>query len=664
MNRDWTRHFPTRRNIFTVAGTAAFAVLTGRLAQLQLIQAEEFETKATENRIRLEPSPPHRGVIFDRHGRILAGNKRNFYVTLRPEMAGSTRDVAEVVERLSGLLPISDARKRSILNDAQNQARFLDILVADDLTWEDFARINVMAPELAGVTAEVGELRSYPYYAAFYHTVGYVQKANEKDIARMVEQELTAVGETPDTPAGRARMGAIRRLYKHPQMRVGKQGVEAFAEAQLKGDAGRQRVLVNAAGRVIDRLPSEDIAGKSGNDLVLSIDAELQNMAIQRFGAEAGSLVVVDIQTGEIIVMMSTPAPNPNDFVSGISQTSYNGLLKDEKNPLYHKAYDGTYPPGSTFKAVVAAAALESGAVTPEFSVRCTGKVWHVNRFFHCWERRGHGSMNLHTALQKSCDIYFYEAARRAGIENVAAMAKKFGLGHRYELGLTGGRPGIVPNNEWKLGALGEKWYEGETLSVGIGQGYMSASPLQLAVMVARVAGGSAAAHPQMLLHGAVATDNNVAVFEGVSDETMRRVQAGMYAVTSEAGGTAVRAGQLDPDGLLPAPYTNARMAGKSGTAQVRVITAAERATGVLANAELPWKLRDHALFVAYAPAENPRYAGACVVEHGDSGSRVAAPILRDVLAATLRTDPGAKPAYKPSPEREIVTAPHESEPT
>ena len=662
MSRDWSRNFPSRRNIFLIGGGVMWGALTVRLAELQLLRGREFETKATENRIRLDPAPPHRGTIYDRAGRILAGNKRNFYVTLRPELAGSLQDVAKVVDQLGRLLPISESKKRTILQDAQTRARFLDILVADDLTWEDFARINVMAPELAGVTAEVGELRSYPYYAAFYHTVGYVQRANDKDVTRMIQADLDSIGEQPDTPAGQARARAIRRLYKHPQMRVGKQGVEAFAEIGLKGEPGKTRVLVNASGRVIDRLPSDDISGRPGDDMVLTIDAELQNFAIQRFGTESGSCVVMDVQSGEIIVMMSTPAPDPNQFVSGISQTAYDQLLKDEKNPLYHKAYDGTYPPGSTFKVVVGAAALESGAVDPEFSVRCTGRTWFGGRFFHCWEKRGHGTVNLHTALQKSCDIYFYEAARRAGIENVAAMARKFGLGHRYELGLTGGKAGVVPNDAWKRSNMNEQWFEGETLSVGIGQGYMSATPLQLAVMAARVAGGPGAGNPRLIASGAEVADQTITPLEGVSDDTMQRLRAGMFAVTSEAGGTAVRAGDLDPQGLLPAPFTHARMAGKSGTAQVRVISAAERATGVISNADLAWRLRDHALFVAFAPAEAPRYACAVVVEHGDSGSRVAAPIVRDVLAATLKADPGSKPAY--SPARQVASTPGDGEPT
>jgi len=667
LSRDWKNRssFLSRRNIFLGGGAVAWGALTVKLAELQLFRSEEFETKATENRIRLDPAPPHRGTVYDRAGRILAGNKRNFYVTLNPEeISNASLNVADVVKQLSRVLPVSEARQRSILQDAQSQERFLDIMVADDLTWEDFSRINVMAPELGGVTAEVGELRSYPYYAAFYHTVGYVQKANDKDVLRKIEEDLKAIGQTPDTADGQKRARIIRRLYKHPQMRVGKQGVEAFAETALTGEPGKTRVLVNAAGRVIDRLASEDVSGRPGSDIVLTIDAELQNYAIQRFGVEAGSATVIDVKTGEVLVMMSTPAPDPNAFVSGISQTAYTALLEDERNPLYHKAYDGTYPPGSTFKIVVAAAALESGKMSPEDRIHCSGRAWFYNRYYHCWKPEGHGWVNLHTGMQKSCDCYFYAAAQRTGIEKIAEVAKRFGLGHRYDLGLTGGKAGSVPNDAWKRAVMKEKWYDGDTISAGIGQGYVTASPFQLAVMCARIAGGPDTPAPRLVAHGVAVPGSMASDMGEFQPRSLDLVRAGMFAVTSEPGGTAIRYGEVDAEGLLPPPYTNARMSGKSGSAQVRVIAMSERnAKGeAIKNDKLPWRLRDHALFVAYAPADNPRYACAVVVEHGGSGSSVAAPFARDILAATLKADPGARPAF--TPKAEVATLPNETEPT
>lgn len=665
MNRDWKHLFPSRRMIFLGAGGVVLLGLTARLAELQLLRQQEFETKAREVRIKLEPSPPHRGTIYDRNGRELASSKRNFYVTLRPEVAGKTREeIGKVIERVGRLLRLSDSKMRSLLQEATNGPRHRDILVADDLTWQEFAQVNVMAPELAGISAEVGELRSYPLQAAFYHTIGYVQKANEADIARIVEQELAAANEAPDSPEGTARAAAIRRLYKHPAMRVGKQGIEAYGEAELKGEPGRIRLLQNATGRVIDRLPSEDLAGRPGTDVVLSIDAELQNFAIQRFGsdplARAGSAVMIDIATGDVVCMMSTPAPDPNLFVSGIPSGPYKALREAEENPLYHKAYDGVYPPGSTFKMVVAAAALESGAMKPEDQVNCPGKAWYYTRYYNCWRPEGHGVVNLHTGLQKSCDCYFYRAAERTGIEEIAKVAKRFGLGHRYELGITGGKSGVVPNNEWKLNnpRIKERWYPGDTISAGIGQGYVTATPFELAVMVSRIAGGPATPNPRLIMSGFKVPDSTITPMGEFKPGVLEAVRAGMFAVTSEGGGTAVRSGELDPEGKLPAPYTNARMAGKSGSAQVRVITAAERDSRgrAIANEKLPWKLRDHALFVAYAPTDKPRYAVSVIVEHGGSGSSVAAPIARDLLAHALRYDPGARKPFVPQ-QRDVAAA-------
>ncbi len=658
MSKDWRSQFPSRRSMFLAGGGLAFLGLTARLAELQIFRAAEFDSMARENRIRLDPAPAHRGMIYDRSGRILAGAKRNFYVTIRSEMIRGDRRIADVVDELARVIRLSEARKRTILQEAESKAAFSEILVADDLTWEEFAQVNVMAPELDGVSAEVGELRSYPLQGAFYHTIGYVAKANEKDIMRIVEAEMQKAGESPDSPEGKARIATIRRLYKHPAMRVGKQGIEAFAEQELKGEAGKQRVLVNAAGRVINRLPSEDVAGKPGNEIVLTLDAELQNFAIQRFGEEAGSAIVIDVATGDVICMMSTPAPDPNLFVSGIPVAPYNALREDEKNPLYHKAYDGVYPPGSTFKLVVAAAAIESGKVSPEDSVYCSGRAWYYNRFYHCWKPEGHGRVNLHTGLQKSCDCYFYHIAERTGIEAIAEMAKRFGLGHRYELGITGGKVGDIPNNEWKLNhpRIQEQWYAGDTISAAIGQGYVTTTPFQLAVMCARVAGGQVAPDPHLVASGISIPDQTIRPMGDISAKSLELVRAGMYAVTSEPGGTAIRYGALDETNELPPPYTGARMAGKSGSAQVRRILAEERdASGkAIANDKLPWRLRDHALFVAYAPTDKPRYACAIVVDHGSSGSSTAAPIARDILARALKFDPGARKPFVPE-QRELA---------
>lgn len=659
MNRDWNRSFPSRRNIFMAGSGLVWLGLTARLAQLQIFQTKEYETKATENRIRLDPAPPHRGTVYDRAGRILAGSKRNFYVTLRPETIEQGSSVASLVDRIGQIILLSDSRKRQIMQDANTQARFADILVADDLTWEEFSRINVMAPELPGLSAEVGELRSYPYLSAFYHTVGYVAKANDADVLRMLQAELSASHIAVDSDVGKARAASLKRLYKNPQMRVGKQGVEASEETALKGTPGKVRVLVNAAGRVMDRLPSEDIAGEAGAEMVLSLDAELQNYAIQAFGEQSGSAVVIDIETGHVLCMMSTPAPDPNAFISGISQSLYADYLGNERNPLYHKAYEGVYPPGSTFKTIVATAALESGAMKPEDTVHCAGKAWYYDRFYHCHKPEGHGTMNLHTGMMKSCDCYFYEIARRTGIEAIAAMAKRFGLGHRYELGITGGKTGAVPNDEWKRTVAKQgKWQLGDTISAGIGQGYVTATPLQLAVQCSRLAGGPSVPNPRLVLSGTNVADQDVTPMGEFKPGTLETVRAAMFGVTSEPGGTAFAFGALDPKNELPAPYTGAHMSGKSGSAQVRKIGADERSASgkqIAKEETLPWKMRDHAWFIAYAPSDKPRYACAVLIEHGSHGSTVAAPYVRSILQQCLKSDIGNLAVF--SPKKGVATA-------
>jgi penicillin-binding protein 2 len=644
--------------MFLVGGSLAFLGLSARLAELQIFRAKEFDLKAEDNRIRLEPAPAHRGTVYDRTGKyILAGSKRNFYVTVRPEMLNEQVKIDDVLDELAKVIPISDQKKRSIRQEASSRAIVNDILVADDLTWEEFAAVNVMAPQFEGiVSADVGELRSYPLQSAFYHIIGYVQKADEKAILRIVEREMQRSGQSPESDEGKQRIAAIRRLYKNPQMRVGKQGLEAFGEDELKGVPGWQRVLVNAAGRVIDHRPSEDLAGTPGNDTVLALDAELQNYAFQRFGNESGCAVIIDVATGEVVCMMSTPAPDPNAFVSGIGSTLYKSLQEDIRNPMYHKAYDGVYCPGSTFKIIVACAALESGAITPEDRVHCAGRVNYYGHDYHCHKPEGHGWMTLLTGMANSCDCYFYEVARRTGIEKIAEMGKKFGMNHRYELGLTGGRVGQMPNDEWKRGRYKEKWYEGDTISVGIGQGYVETSPFQLAVMCSRIAAGHSAPNPKLVVSGIPVPDQTIRPLGEIQERTLELVRGGMVGVTTF--GTAARYGALDPNNELPAPYTGARMAGKSGSAQVRKIEASDRdARGktLVKQGEKPWIERDNALFVAYAPTDKPRYACAILIEHGGSGSTYCAPIAHDLLLHCLKYDPGAKKAFVP--QRQEVAA-------
>lgn len=655
---EWTnRTFPSRRNFFLIGGGVLFGGITLRLAELQLLRSGEYNQLAKDTQIRLDPAPPHRGTIYDRHGRQLATNKRNFFVTLTPEESkdltpeDAKAQVAlnEVLDRLGQIIPISDRRRSTILRDAKSRP-FDTVVVADDLTWEDFSKINARSAEMAGVSADVGELRSYPYYQAFYHTVGYVARPNDAYINRFIASELDASGEPADSPAGKARTKAIKKLYLNPQMRVGRAGIENSGEQSLKGEPGKLAQLVNAGGRVIEPVPQADVPGKKGTDIVLTLDAELQNFAIQAFGEQAGSAIVIDIKTGEVIVMMSTPSPDPNEFVSRLSDEYWAQLQNDEKAPLYDKAYEGRYPPGSTFKIVVAAAALESGKVKPSDTVHCSGKVWFGNRYFNCWRPEGHGTMNLHTGLQHSCDCYFYNIAMRTGIEEIARVGKQFGMGHQYLLGLSGGKAGVMPNDAWKRKRFKEQWYDGDTMSAAIGQGYVLATPFEMAVMAARIAGGHAVPNPHLMVSGLEVPDQTIEPLGDIKEETLAMVRAGMFAVTSEPGGTALKFGALDEKNELPAPYTGARMAGKSGSAQVRVISAAERnAQGkALGNDKFAWALRDHAHFVAYAPHDKPRYSIAITVEHGGSGSSVAAPYAQAILREVLKADPGNKPRFKP----------------
>lgn len=611
--------FTKRAAVIAGVGGAVWLGLIGRFYQLQVMEGEAYDELAKENRVRLDLAPPKRGLILDRFGKALASHRSAGRVSIIREQAG---DLEAVLAEIAKLIDLPEDRQARILRDAARQASFLPTLVARELTYEDFARMKLHAAELPGVDVAMGLTRSYPRGRDFAHVLGYVAKASQRDLER-----LTGT-------MGEAEASNARRLYRHPDMRTGRSGIELICDSWLTGQPGSREVVTNASGRILDELGYKP-EPQQGKDVVITIDAELQRFAIERFGAESGAAVVMDIDTGAILAFVSTPAFDPNDFVNGISQADYDVLRNDDRAPLYHKAYDGVYPPGSTFKMVVATAALESEVIDPRERIYCNGRYRFGNRTWSCWKPEGHGPMNMRDALKHSCDTYFYEVAQRIGIEKLAETAKKFGFGMTWPLGMTGGAVGVVPNDAWKQEARGEPWYEGETLNIGIGQGYMSATPLQLAVMTARIARGGSLVMPNMIHEGPEIGPNGDTRFndtqQPLDPEHIQRMQDGMFAVTGEWGGTARRSGDLGLGGVF--------MAGKTGTAQVRYISQAERARGVIANEDLERKLRDHALFVGYAPHDNPQYAVSVIVEHGGGGSAAAAPVARDILAEAIRRD-------------------------
>jgi len=627
--RDLELEFSRRTMLAAGAGGVVWTTLLARLFQLQVLEGDRYADLAAENRVKLELAPPQRGRILDRFGAALASHRRAGRVTIVGEQVD---DVGATLRRISELIELSPERQERILRDVARQASFVPVIVAEELTYEDFARMNVHAVSLPGVRVEMASTRSYPRGRDFAHVLGYVARASERDLTRLTD------GATPSETE------LIRRLFKHPDMRTGRLGIEYLAEDWLMGTVGRRRIVTNAAGRVIEELPSDDLAPQAGRDVSITIDAGLQRAAIERFGDESGAAVVMDIDSGDILALVSTPAYDPNDFVNGISTTDYRALQANDRSPLFHKAYDGLYPPGSTFKMVVAAAALATGAVSPERRVHCPGHYWFGGRKWHCWKRGGHGSVDMHSGIKGSCDTYFYEIARLTGVEEIAKMAREFGFGHRWDIGVTGGKAGVVPNDEWKRETLGERWYEGETLNFGIGQGYLNASPLQLALMTARIATEGRDIRPNLMGVGPRPPEADIAA-ANLDPEIMQRMKAGMFGVTSEAGGTARSSADLGLGGP--------RLAGKTGTAQVRRITTAERQSGILKGDAIARKLRDHALFVAYAPADDPKYAISVIVEHGEGGSRAAAPVARDILAYALKNDSRRTPTYQQTASRE-----------
>ncbi len=592
-----------RRRTMMLGGMqlGVLGVLGMRMQQLQLVESEKFRLLAEENRINLRLLPPARGLLYDRNGVLLAGNVPNYRVVIVREDAG---DVDRVLELLARIIPISEDDLDRARREISRRSPFVPITVADRLTWDDFAEVAVNAPALPGITPEVGLSRTYPLDADFAHITGYVGPVSDFDLNRMDD----------DDP-----------LLQIPRFQIGKTGVENKLERQLRGSAGTKRIEVNASGRVMRELDREE--GRTGSNLQLTVDYALQNYAQTRLQGESAAAVVIDVTTGEIIALASAPAFDPNKFVRGISSPDFRKLLDDPYRPLASKTVQGTYPPGSTFKMVTALAALEGGYISLDETINCTGFTELGDRRFHCWKRGGHGRMDLAASLRESCDVYYYEIAQRVGIDQISEMGRKLGLGERFNLPLNAVASGLMPDRAWKTETRGEEWLVGDTLNACIGQGFVLASPLQLAVMTARLATGKAVRPSLIRSIDGRRQIKMPAPDLGIAEGNLRAVRAAMTQAINTRSGTAYGS-RLAGEEM--------RFAGKTGTSQVRNITAAERASGVISNEDLPWERRDHALFVGYGPVNAPRYAVSVIVEHGGGGSAAAAPIARDVLAYAL----------------------------
>ena len=594
------RRFARRALLLGGAQLAVFGGLAARLWQLQVEDGARYALLAEANRANERLLAPPRGRVLDRHGRLLAGNLPTFRLRLVREQAG---DVARALDLLAALIELPPERRAAVLADAGRRPGFVPFTVRDDLSWDEVAKVALRVPDLPGVLLDSDLVRDYPQGDALAHVLGYVGAVSEAELA-----------------ADRDPLLAL------PDFRIGKTGVERSYELALRGRAGLSRVEVNAIGREIRELDRKE--GAPGADLALGLDLDLQRFCFARLSSElAASAVVLDVATGDVLAMASVPSFAPTAFAGGLSAATWAELRDNPRTPLVNKCIRGQYPPGSTFKLMTALAALESG-ISPTLQVPCTGSVALGNAEFHCWREHGHGRLGLVEAIEQSCDVYFYELARRIGIDPIAAMARRFGLGEPTGIDLPGERAGLVPSRAWKQATYGRGWLKGETLVCGIGQGYVEATPLQLAVMTARLANGGRAVQPRLVPATAGLTPP---LAMGLDPAALDLVRRGMQQVLNGQRGTA-RAAALDLPGV--------EVAGKTGTSQVRRITKADRLANRQKRTDIPWEQRDHALFVCYAPVAAPRYAVAVVVEHGIGGAKVAAPIARDILRKALELDP------------------------
>ena len=598
------------RRMFIV-GAAKVVILTGiisRLFSLQINENKKYLTLSDKNRIREWKLPPTRGNIVDYFGNIIAGNLKVYQLHIIPEQV---ENFNYLLIRLKTLLNLSEQKIQKIIKLKNKLKPWDSIIVSENLSWSEFLKINNYLYDLVGVKPVMTISRNYPFNEMYTHVLGYVSQPNEEDI---LENEI------------------VKERFV-PGMKIGKLGLEKTLENQLIGTNAIQRYEVNAYGKRINQLEYQK--GLQGNNIRLTVDTEIQKLSAQLLLNKAGSISVMDIYTGDIIAMYSSPSYDPNLFLFGISQDDWQLIRNNPQKPLINKTLSGLYSPGSTIKPIVALSALENNIINKNFTVKCTGKIELYGQTFHCWKEKGHGFVSLKNAMKQSCDTYFYEVSRLLGVDRLSVTAKKFGLGEKV-LGeyFSNEKQGLFPDTSWKKNNLGKGWVLGESLITGIGQGYTQATPLQLCLMTAQIANGGYKIKPKIIVNNnplSLADAKKSMELQSLQTQNRRLfnnqrnikiVQEAMFSSTNEQYGTSYSSRIEDP---------KYQFAGKTGTAQVKRISMRERELDLKLE-QIPYKDRDHALYIAYGPYKSPRYAVSIIVEHGGSGSKAAAPIAKKLF--------------------------------
>ena len=593
-----------RMFILSTIKVGVFVSIISRLFYLQISENIKYRSLSDKNRFREWKLVPQRGIIEDFFGNKIADNTQTFQLYMTPE---DVPNLEELFFKLSKIIDFNETKRKRLIKRLKKRKPWEPIIVSDNLSWPEFSKLNLFLHEMQGVKPVVALARKYSEDGSSSHIVGYVSEVSVKDL------ESTE----------------WLREINVPGLKIGKNGLEKFLNKRIVGQPGIQRFEVNAYGKRIKEL--ELFKGNAGENFRTTIDQEVQKFTSELIKKKSGSVCVMDIYTGDIVSLVSNPTFDPNKFVHGISQEDWQALIKDTKKPLINKSMAGLYPPGSTIKPIVALSALENDVISPKFTVECRGSVDLYDRTYHCWKEKGHGFMNLRNGIKQSCDIYFYEVARRLGVDRLSVTAKQFGLGQKVLGTFLEERSGVVPNTKWKLKNIGKGWYLGETLITGIGQGYFQSTPIQLCLMTAQLANGGYKIKPKIIYNEQdfqTTTEDGGEKFKQLyrNQENVKFILDAQFGATNEPMGTSYRSRHVKPEYIY---------AGKTGTSQTRTITAEERELK-LKQKDLPYKKRDHALFTAFAPYRNPRYAFSVVIEHGGTGSSAAAPIAKKVIRKVL----------------------------